>query len=296
MNYRRITAISLALAVLVFAACDKEGRKRYPSTLPDQKITNIYETTSFKTETLNPVTKEWTVLVKKDNPRHLAHEFTWEGDRLESMKDHNYDRFYSFNYDEYGRVSRIICDSDSDFSRTLSYDAEGLLARCEGAIKDHDGVLVSTQTLIYTWEDGLLKRIEEETWSHFPGEEEISKKITRTYTWQDGNVVSTTRTKHEGDKTEELQYNYEYSTAVNPLHGFVYLVIPDRGIIFDYEGIDCLSKNLPSRITSSPTSARYEFSYTPGTPLASFEKHMIGDSSPVLRLITDYSVELEYAR
>ena len=130
MNYRKITAISLAMAVLVFAACDKEGRKRYPSTLPDQKITNIYETTSFKTETLNPVTKEWTVVVKKDNPRHLAHEFTWEGDRLESMKDHNYDRFYSFNYDEYGRVSRIICDSDSDFSRTLSYDAEGLLARC----------------------------------------------------------------------------------------------------------------------------------------------------------------------
>lgn len=264
MNYRRITAISLALAVLVFAACDKEGRKRYPSTLPDQKITNIYETTSFKTETLNPVTKEWTVVVKKDNPRHLAHEFTWEGDRLESMKDHNYDRFYSFNYDEYGRVCRIICDSDADFSRTLSYDPEGLLARCEGSIKNHDGVLVSTQTLIYTW--------------------------------QDGNVVSTTRTKHEGDKTEEFQYNYEYSTAVNPLHGFVYLVIPDRGIIFDYEGIDCLSKNLPSRITSSPASARYEFSYTPGTPLASFEKHMIGDTSPVLRLTTDYSVELEYAR
>ena len=47
MNYRRITAISLALAVLVFAACDKEGRKLYPSTLPDQKITNIYETTSL---------------------------------------------------------------------------------------------------------------------------------------------------------------------------------------------------------------------------------------------------------
>lgn len=294
MNYRKMAAALMALAVLVLAACNKEGNKKnYPSTLPDQKIANIYESSHLKTEMLNPVTHTWTVLVDKHNARHLAHEFTWDGDRLESMKDHNYDRFYSFNYDEYGRVIRIICDSDSDFSRTLSYDDEGLLARCEGSLKNHDGVQVSSQTLVFTWEDGQLKRVEEDFWSHYPDEEEIIRKTTRSYTWKDGNVVSTLRAEKQGDKVVEVQYDYEYGTAVNPLHGFVYLILPDRGIIFDYEGIDGLSKNLPTSINSS-TNIKYEYSYT-GTPITSFEKHMIGDD-PALRMTTDYSVELEYAR
>lgn len=180
-----------------------------------------------------------------------------------------------------------------DFSRTLTYDDKGLLARCEGTLKDHDGKLIASQTLDYTWKDGLLKLLEEDYWSHYPDEEEINRKVTRTYTWKDGNVVSTIRTEHQDEKVTETQYNYEYGTAVNPLHGFVFLVLPDKGVIFDYEGIDGLSKNLPTRITS-PTSARYEYSYT-GTPLTSFEKHMIGDN-PTLRMNTDYFVELEYAQ
>lgn len=294
MDYRKIAAMFLALTILLLSACNKDNNnKNYPGTLPDQMITNIYETSTFKTEMLNPVTHEWKVIAEKNNARHLAHEFTWVGDRLESMVDHNLGRFYSFNYDEYGRVIRIICDSDADYSRTLTYDEEGLLARCEGTLKDNNGKLISSQALVYTWENGLLKRIEEDYWSQFPDEEEISRKTDRVYTWQDGNVVSTIRTEHTGDKVVETQYDYEYGTAVNPLHGFVFLVLPEKGIIFDYEGIDCLSKNLPTRITS-PTSTRYEFSYT-GTPLTSFQKHIIGDN-PTLRVNTDYFVELEYAK
>lgn len=294
MKNRKIAALSLAFTILLLSACNKDNNKKnYPGTLPDQKITNIYETSTFKTEMQNPVTQEWKVIVEKTNARHLAHEFTWVGDRLESIKDHNLDRFYSFDYDEYGRVIRVICDSDADYSRTLTYDEEGLLDRCEGTLKDHDGKLISSQALVYTWENGLLKRIEEDYWSNLPGEEEISRTAERVYTWKDGNVVSTIRTEHKGVLEVVTQYDYEYGTAVNPLHGFVFLVLPDKGIIFDYEGIDCLSKNLPTRITS-PTSTQYEFSYT-GTPLTSFEKHIIGDN-PTLRVNTDYFVELEYVK
>ena len=294
MNYKSFTAISLAAAMFVLAACSKDAKKNYPSTMPDEKIASIYETTAFKTEMLNPVTQEWKVLVEKNNERHLAHEFTWEGDRLESMQDHNTDRFYSFNYDELGRVTRIICDNDTDFSRTLYYNEDGLLSRSEGTMTHRDGTLFTTQKLFYIWENGLLKSIEEDYWSHDEGEEEITRKTTYTYTWEDGNVVRTNRLERKNGKEEETQYDYEYSTSINPLHGFVYLVHPDRGIIFDYEGIDCLSKNLPSRITS-PTTPRYEFSYT-GTPVSSFEKHIIGDSNPTMRLLTDYKVEFEYKR
>ena len=278
------------------AGCSKDEKKKdYPGTLPDEKIAKIYETSSIRTEVKNPLSEdEWRVVSKKDNERHLAHEFTWEGDRLESMKDHNYDRFYSFNYDEYGRVIRIICDSDQDFSRTLSYNEEGLLARSEGTMTHSDGTKWATSTLVYTWENGLLKSIEEDYWCHDPGEDEISKQITRTYTWKDGNVVSTFRSQRTGDKVVETKYDFEYSDSVNPLHGFVYLLIPDKGIIFDYEGIDCLSKNLPSRITSE-TAHRYEFSFT-GNPITTFEKHIIADSSPLLHMYTDYTVEIEYQR
>ena len=291
MYQRSITAISLAVAALVMVACHKEN---YPGTLPKEKITKIYETSVFTSEMKIPGTTEWKTITKT-NERHLAHEFTWEDNRIESFEDHNLGRFYSFNYDEKGRIVRIICDSDTDYSRTLSYDDHGQLARSEGSIRQSDGTLLSTQTLVYTWENGLLKSIEEDTWDHYPGEEEITSKATHSYTWENGNVISTKRriVKSNGE-VSETEYNYQYSTDINPLHGFVYLLDPYRGLIFDYEGVDCLSKNLPSRITS-PTNNRQEFSYT-GSPITSVEKHIIGDSSAILNVTVDSTLDFEYSR
>lgn len=52
-----------------------------------------------------------------------------------------------------------------DFSRTLSYNDEGQISRSEG----------------------LLQKIEEDSWCLYPEEKEITEKVTRTYIWEGGD-------------------------------------------------------------------------------------------------------------
>ena len=66
------------------------------------------------------------------------------------------------------------------------------------------------------------------------------------------------------------------------------------GIIYDNEGIDCLSKNMLSRVTS-PTTAAHQYDNITGSPVTSFGRHIIGESE-TMRLNTDYKVEFEYLR
>ena len=98
-----------------------------------------------------------------------------------------------------------------------------------------------------------------------------------------------------GKTLTDTEYTYEYSTFLNPLHGFVLSMHPERGIIFDFEGIDGLSKNLPSRVVSSLNN-RYEYSYTGSDRVTSIEKHEIADGSDMLHQYVDYTLDLEYVR
>ena len=294
MSYRRELAIFMMVATVVVAACNKE--KNDPGMQPDEKITKIYEASILKIEMKNPVTGEWTTKASKTTERRLAHEFAWEGDRIESVTDHNLNRFYSFNYDDHNRISHIYCDSDQDYSRALYYDEEGLLSRSEGTNKLGDGTLVATQKLVFTWADGVLQKIEEESWSHFLDEEVITTKGTYLYTWEGGNVVKSLRQiSKNGGQATETEYTYEYTSSINPLHGFVLSMIPYYGIFFDYDGIDGLSKNLPSRIVAAQQKNRYEYSYT-GNPVSKIEKHEIADGSLMLRQYVDYTLDVEYAQ
>lgn len=287
--------MSLVAVMVVVTACRKEEEKKdYPSTLPGEKITYVYESSVFKTELKNVATDEWMVLSEHEHERQLTHKFVWDGERLASLEDHKNDLYYSFEYDGYGRIIRIVCDRDKGFTRTLFYDEDGLLSRSEGARTRSDGTQFATQTLVYTWENGLLKTIEEDYWSHNPGESTVSRKSTFAYTWKDGNVISTERRVRKNGQDSQTRYNYEYGPAVNPLHGFVYLMIPGMGVFFDYEGIDGLSRNLPSHIESDPIEF-YDYSYA-GDPATSFGKLLFEYATPVMRMTTDYTVELEYLR
>ena len=160
-----------------------------------EKVSKVYEASTVKTEM--KVGEEWKTLANKTNERVLAHEFTWEGKRLESVMDHNLEFFYSFGYDENGRV-------------------------------------------------------------------------------------------------DDAQYTFEYSSVVNPLRGFVFCQHPGYGIVFDYNGIDGLSKNLPSRIAYNKKN-RYEYTYS-GEPVATVEKHLIADTDPTLHFYTDYTLDFEYVQ
>lgn len=284
-----ITAIGMA--VLAMASCSKES---YPSTLPSQKIAGIYEASTIKTEMF--MAGEWKTMSNKTNERQLAHEFTWEGNELESMTDHNLGRFYSFGYDEKGRIDHIYSNSDQDFSRVISYDRDGHVVLSKGTIRMGNGTLLASQDFTFTWTGGTLQKVEEEFWSHYPDEEEINLTATRTYTWENGNVVKTVRSEvRNGSPLNDTVYTYEYGTEANPLYGFVYTLHPSNGIIFDYEGIDCLSRNLPSRIMPGNDGVRYEYSYS-GSPLAKAEKHMIGDTSPIMHMFTDFTLDFEYVK
>ncbi|MBO6168757.1 MAG: hypothetical protein J6O51_02170 [Bacteroidales bacterium] len=296
MNYRSITVLSIMAAALVMAACTKDDdRKDYPSTQPDQKVTNVYETSSIKTEIF--VGKEWKTQKQQTNARILKHEFFWEGNRLEGLDNHDRDFSYSFEYDDFGRIYRVICDGGRDFSRVLTYDDKGMLAHSEGTIKTGDAQLISRESLDFTWENGLLKTIEEDSWTKNEVEEgkEITRKGTRTYTWEGGNVVKTSRhiVTKDGDKesVDDCEYDIEYTNIDNPLHGFIFLIHPYTGIIFDFEGIDCLSKNLPSHITPSKDRV-YDFSYS-GSPITNVKKTLVAET-PVLRLSLDYDLDFEY--
>ena len=280
----------------VLAACSKDNKDQDPGTQPDEPITNVYEASTLKIEMKNPVTGEWKTLSNKTNPRRLAHEFAWEGDRLESVTDHNTTVFYSFDYDKEGRIVHIYSDKDLDYSRSLTYDEEGQLSLSKGTIRQGDGKLLASQDFVFTWANGVLQKVEEETWSHYPDDEEINQTVTRTYTWEGGNVVKTLRHVVKNGKTlTDTEYTYEYSTFLNPLHGFVLSMHPERGIIFDFEGIDGLSKNLPSRVVSSLNN-RYEYSYTGSDRVTSIEKHEIADGSDMLHQYVDYTLDLEYVR
>lgn len=293
MNHRKITAISLAVGMLFLAACVKEDiTTTYPDPPRDEKVFSVYETSVLRGEIKNIITGEWSVLYERNRERHLVYKLIWNGSFLESLEDHKYDRNYTFEYDENSRVSRIVCDNDTDYSRTLFYDENGRLSRAEGSKTQADGTVFATQTLIYTWENDLLKTIAEDDWSYEPGEGEVTKKVNTVYTWQDGNVTSTKRTVRKDNIIEELQYDYEYSSLLNPLHGSVFFIFQDNGIFFDYAGFDCLSKNLPSCVVSDP-SERNEYTYS-GTPVTSFERCLYEYGTSLTRLVTNYTVDFVY--
>ncbi len=109
-------------------------------------------------------------------------------------------------------------------------------------------------------------------------------------------MVKTVRSEvRNGSPLNDTVYTYEYGTEANPLYGFVYTLHPSNGIIYDYEGIDCLSRNLPSRIMPGNDGVRYEYTYS-GSPLAKAEKHMIGDTSPIMHMFTDFTLDFEYVK
>ncbi len=162
---------AICMAVLAMTSCSKE----YPSTLPSQKIAGIYEASTIKTEMF--MLGEWKTMSNKTNERQLAHEFTWEGNELESMTDHNLGRFYSFGYDEKGRIDHIYSNSDQDFSRVISYDGDGHVVLSKGTIRMGNGTLLASQDFTFTWTGGTLEKVEEVFWSHYPDEEEINPHL-----------------------------------------------------------------------------------------------------------------------
>jgi|GEM_PF-2953766 len=292
MNFRRISVLLLAAAALYMAGCTKDdAKKNYPSMLPEKKIAKVYEASTTMVEMKDPVTGEWKEMTSKTNERTLAHEFTWVGNQLESFDDNNRDVFYSFHYDEHGRVCRIISDNGYGYSRDLFYGEDGLLYRSEGSVRSNEGKPISIQTHIFTWADGVLKKVDETTWTNDPVLGESFGTASCTYEWEGGNVISTSRHSEINGSVQDVKYAYEYSDVPNPLQGFVFCMLQE-GIIFDYEGIDFLSKNMPLHISSETSSFDYSIS---GNPVTSFEKQMsAGTATSPIRTSTKYAMEFEY--
>lgn len=110
MKHNTVVILLLTMAAALLAVgCNKDDnkddnkQKTYPSTMPAQKVTRIWQTTNGRTDMKNPITGDWMTLVNKTGERQVGYEFTWNGDRIERIVTLTSE--YTMDYDEYGWLS-----------------------------------------------------------------------------------------------------------------------------------------------------------------------------------------------
>ena len=287
-------ACMLTSALALFSvSCDKSDEKKdIIRTEPAEKVARIYTSSHTLTEIFNPFTNTW-MDTEKDIERQLSYEFTWNRDRLVSLKVDNIT--FTFTYDADGRIVHAENDTEKLDCYDFTYNAQGRVSQVYSYVENSNGELESYDSFDLFWEDDRLLKIEEDKWTLFSDGSEYSSESTHTFVWDGGNISSTHR--HEVDSnnsTEDTDYTYEYTDIPNPLRGFVMCLDCFFGIIWTFEGIDCLCSNLVSKVVGNNNEVSFEYATT-GNRVNSFKKRYYAGDDVLMRMTIDTVCELEYA-
>lgn len=260
-------------------------------------VVRIWRSNSEIVENYIAATDTWTTVMADTTERNLFAEFFYTGDRLDSMIVNSLPAvtITRFTYDADGRLVHYL----SNWGQGCNYYyTDGRLSRAyEYSVNNDD--TTSRHNLQYIWDGDRLQRCVDILTGQIDTAM-VSKHILTLYTWNGNNVVNTVSyiTDNLNGGTDTTSYTYEYSSVENPFHGFPLWLTPNNGIIWMFDGIDCLSKNIPSHITSEVSDFTFEHTTSSGRVASITERQLSvsGNDAMTIRITSEKNLEFEYDR
>ena len=291
-------AAILICGTTVFTSCDNSSDNPVnpdPSEKTVPRISKIFKSGHLlmKRNTMGT----WVTIREIENERALSYEFFWTGNRLDSIKSYPGNPTYNVTYDmEYDEQGRLVHDSSrgGNYDYVFEYDSEGRLSKTYYAVL-WDGEIFNRYVTSFIYEgDKLSKSVEESCFYNVNGGPFTSTE-ERVYTWDGDNVVamSVVETDEEGS-VQSNNYTAEYSANLNPFRNLLHFRTRSLGLS-SHDEFWALSKNVPSRISSSGNTLQDYECVTTGDLVTSFNTHMLTESATMYHeLETDYDFEYLY--
>lgn len=292
---RAFAALLLAAATMMTVACTEKDSDT--AAEPKAHVVQIWRTNAEKAENYIAATDTWTTVFADTSERRLYAEFFYTGDRLDSM---------IVNSQPAATIIHFTYDADGHLTHSLSnwgngcyyYYTDGRLSSAYEYSINH-GDTTARYAILYTWDGDHLQRYEEDLTGH-NDTTEVSKHYTTLYTWNGNNVASTVcyTTDNMTNTTDTSAFNYEYSSIDNPFHGFPFWLTPNSGVIWMFNGIDGLCKNIPSHIYSDVSDFTFEHTTSSGRIATVTERQLsvTGDDAMTIRITSENHLEFEYDR
>jgi YD repeat-containing protein len=237
----------------------------------------------------------WVTIREIENERALSYEFFWTGNRLDSINFYSGDPTYNVTYDmEYDEQGRLVHDSSrgGKYDYVFEYDSKGRLSKMYYAIL-WDGEIYNRYVTSYIYEgDKLIKSIEEgSVYNQNGGPFTCTEE--HVFTWDGDNVVAMSEVRTDVDGyVKSDNFTVEYSANLNPFRNLLHFWTISLGIS-SYDDLWALSKNVPSRITSSGNTLEdYEYKTT-GDLVTSFQTHTLAESETMYYELENY-YDFEY--
>ena len=291
-------AAILICGTTVFTSCDNSSDNPVnsdPSEKTVPRISKIFKSGHLlmKRNTMGT----WVTIREIENERALSYEFFWTGNRLDSIKSYPGDPTYNVTYDmEYDEQGRLVHDFSrgGNYDYVFEYDSKGRLSKMYYAIR-WDGEIYNRYVTSYIYEgDKLSKSIEEGCFYNANGGP-FTCTEEHVFTWDGDNVVAMSEVETDVDGyVKSDNYTVEYSANLNPFRNLLHFRTRSLGIS-SYDDLWALSKNVPSRITSSGNTLQDYECKTTGDLVTSFQTHTLAESETMYNeLGNDYDFEYLY--
>ena len=276
-----IAAALMICGTSVFTSCDNNSDNPVnpdPSEKTVPRISKIFRSGHLIMK--RNLGGTWVTILESEDERALRYEFFWTGNRLDSINfysgDPTNDATYDMEYDEQGR---LVHDSSraGNYDYVFEYDSKGRLSKMYYAIR-WDGEIYNRYVTSYFYEgDKLSKSIEEGRFYNVNGGP-FTCTEEHVFTWDGDNVVamSEVRTDEEGFVKSD-SFTVEYTANLNPFRNLLHFRTRSLGIS-SYDDLWALSKNVPSRITSSEITLQDYECKTTGDLVTSFQTHTLAES------------------
>ena len=253
MNW--MLAAILICGATVFTSCDNNSDNPVnpdPSEITAPRISKIFWSTHIIAK--RNMGGTWITVSESESERTLKYEFFWTGNRLESIKEYagdpQNDILFVMEYDEQGRLIHDY-STGGKYDRKFEYDSKGRLSKMHYAILWDEGIYNRYITSYIYEGDKVTKTIKTGSIYNLQGGP-FTKTEECVFTWDGDNVVamSEVRTDEEGNVEASGNCTIEYSANLNPFRNLLHFRVRSMGIS-SYDELWALSKNVPSRITSS---------------------------------------------
>lgn len=290
-------AAILICGASVFASCDNNSDNPVnpdPSEKTVPRISKIFKSGHLlmKRNTMGT----WVTIREIENERALSYEFFWTGNRLDSIKSYPRNPTYNVTYDmEYDEQGRLVHDSSrgGNYDYVFEYDSKGRLSKMHYAILWDEGIY-NTYITSYIYEgDKVTKTIKTGSIYNLQGGP-FTKTEECVFTWDGDNVVamSEVRTDEEGNVEASGNCTIEYSANLNPFRNVLHFMAVGFGLSIEDEAW-AMSKNVPSRITSSGNTLQDYECKTTGDLVTSFHTRTLAESE-TLYYETENDCDFEY--
>ena len=291
-------AAILICGTTVFTSCDNNSDNPVnpdPSEKTVPRISKIFKSGHLLMK--RNMMGTWVTIREIENERALSYEFFWTGNRLDSINFYSGDPTYNVTYDmEYDEQGRLVHDSSrgGKYDYVFEYDSKGRLSKMYYAILWDEG-LYNRYVTSYIYEgDKLIKSIEEgSVYNQNGGPFTCTEE--HVFTWDGDNVVAMSEVRTDVDGyVKSDNFTAEYSANLNPFRNLLHFRTIRLGIS-SYDDLWALSKNVPSRITSSGNTLEDYECKTTGDLVTSFHTHTLAESETMYyELENDYDFEYLY--